>query len=279
MTIHRFRGYSIMLAGLLAGQVCGAATAPEAGAVEAETDEAVLTGSVDLTFLTGYLWRGMLINDEPVFQPSLTLDCRGFSLNVWGNYDFTDNYSEEAPAFTEIDYSASYGFAFDRFAASLGYSLYTYPNTYEEVEDEDGTTSRHHADSTHQVFGYLEMPDLEVVPSVTVEYGFGREETLYAGFGLLREQPITETVTAEVCASLGWGSRAYHRFYLEADRSALSDATAGVSLIWSPTEPLAVTASLVYSYFVSETLADAAEAYGYDSPDALVGGLTLSYAF
>ena len=40
-----------------------------------------------------------------------------------------------------------------------------------------------------------------------------------------------------------------------------------------------MSASLAYSYFVSETISDAAEACGYDAPDALVGGLTLSYAF
>ena len=278
MMIDRLRMGAMVVAALLAAG--GRAQEPASGAEPAATaneEGTAVSASVDLAVLTGYLWRGMLINDEPVFQPSLTLDYRGFSLNVWANYDFND--SDEAPAFTEVDYSASYSFEFGRFAASLGYSLYDYPNSYEEVEDEDGTLSRHAVDSTHQVFGYIEIPGLDVVPSVTVEYGFGREETLYASFGLLREQPIAETLTAEVSAGLGWGSRAYHRDQLEADRSALSDATLGVGLVWTPVDPLAVAASLAYSYFVSETISDAAAACGYDAPDALVGGLTLSYAF
>ena len=277
MLIDRLRLGAVILVAALAVGVRGQTAAPEAATEEQE--DPAWSASVDLAVLTGYLWRGMLINDEPVFQPSLTLDVHGFSLNVWGNYDFTDNASEEAPAFTEVDYSASYGFEFGQFAASLGYSLYSYPNSYEVIDEEDGTTSRHSVDSTHQVFGYLEMPDLAVVPSLTIEYGFGREETLYANVGLLREQTLTETVTTEISAGLGWGSRAYHRYCLEADRSALSDATFGVALVWSPTDQVSMGASLVYSYFVSETIADAAEDCGYDAPDATVGGLTLSYAF
>lgn len=278
MFVERSRIGAWVMAALLA--VVGRAQEPAAEAVtatEADDAESAWSATVDLAVLTGYLWRGMLINDEPVFQPSLTLDYRGFSLNVWATYDFND--SDEAPAFTEVDYSASYSFEFGRFAASLGYSLYDYPNSYEEVEDEDGTLSRHAVDSTHQVFGYIEIPGLDVVPSVTVEYGFGREETLYASFGLLREQPIAETLTAEVSAGLGWGNRGCNRYQVEADRSALSDATFGVSLVWAPVDPLAVSASLAYSYFVSDSIADAAEACGYDAPDALAGGLTLSYAF
>lgn len=276
MTIRRVFGTVLLLAGMLTSAVA------QEEAASGEGDEASadwLEGSVELGFLTGYLWHGLLINDEPVGQPSLTLESFGFGFNVWGNYDFTDNYSDEAPAFTEVDYTLSYSFDLAPFAFSVGYSHYDYPNTYEEEELADGTIARRRPDDTRLVYGYAEMPDLAVVPSLTVEYGVDGDEALYSAFGLAYEREIAATLTVELTGSLAWANAAYHRSQFDADQYALGDATLGASLTWSPSEPFSITASLLYSTFVSETISDAAEASGYDAPDAMVAGLTVGYAF
>ena len=276
MTIKRVLGTGLLMAGMLTVAAAQDVTAPGDGE---EDSEGWLEGSAELGFLTGYLWHGMLINDEPVAQPSLTLEAFGFGCNIWGNYDFTDNYSEEAPAFTEVDYTLSYSFDLAPFAFSVGYSHYDYPNTYEEEELPDGTVARRSPENTRLVFGYAEMPDLAVVPSLTVEYGVDGDDALYSAFGLAYERAIAETLTVELTGSLSWANAAYHRSQFDADEYALGDATLGASLIWSPSDPFSITASLLYSTFVSETISDAAEASGYDAPEALVAGLTFGYAF
>ena len=276
MTIRRFFGTGLLLAGMLTTAMAQEEAASGAGD---EASARWLEGSVELGFLTGYLWHGMLINDEPVGQPSLTLESFGFGFNVWGNYDFTDNYSDEAPAFTEVDYTLSYSFDLAPFAFSVGYSHYDYPNTYEEEELADGTIARRRPDNTRLAYGYAEMPDLDVVPSLTVEYGVDGDDALYSAFGLAYERAIAATLTVELTGSLAWANAAYHRSQFDADQYALGDATLGASLTWSPSEPFSITASLLYSTFVSETISDAAEASGYDAPDAMVAGLTLGYAF
>jgi len=276
MKITRVLGCGLVLAGMLTAAVAQEAAEPGAGD---ENADRWLTGSVELGFLTGYLWHGMLINDEPVAQPSLTLESFGFGFNVWGNYDFTDNSSEEAPAFTEVDYTLSYSFDLAPFAFSFGYSHYDYPNTYEVEELPDGTIARRSPENTRLAYGYAEMSDLAVVPSLTVEYGVDGDDALYSAFGLAYERAIAATLTVELTGSLAWANAAYHRSQFDADEYALSDATLGASLIWNPSEPFSITASLLYSTFVSETISDAAEASGYDAPDAMVAGLTLGYAF
>jgi hypothetical protein len=281
MNIRRFFVTGMLLAGMLATAAVAQEALQEAVQAEGgeEDSDVWMNGSAEISFLTGYLWHGMLINDEPVAQPSLTLESFGLTFNIWANYDFTDNYSEEAPAFTEVDYAISYSFDLEPFAFSVGYALYNYPNYHYEEELEDGSTVRRSLSDTQLVYGYVEMPDLMVVPSLTLEYSVDGDDTLYCAFGLAYERDIAESLTVGLTGTLSWANAAYHRLQYDADENALGDATLGASLTWRPAEDFAATASLLYSYFVSDTISDAAEASDYDAPDALVAGLTLGFTF
>lgn len=275
MDAKRILGCVLILAGLLANRTQG----QEAEAALESESSTWLGGSVDVALLSGYLWHGMLINDEPVLQPAMTLEVKDFAFGIWGNCDLTDANTDDAPAFTEVDFSASYSFTLTQFEFSLGYSQYTYPNTFIEDEQEDGTVSRRHPEDTRLVYATAGLSEGVVVPSLTVEYGFSHEETLYVSIGLAYERELAETLGVEVSGSLAWGSSGYHSVNFGADEDALSDATLGVSLIWSPTDEFSLTGSVTGSYLVSDTIADAAEAGGYDSPEAWVAGLAASYSF
>ncbi len=271
MDARRILGCVLVLVGLLANRTRGQDA-------EAESP-AWIGGSVDLAVLSGYLWHGILINDEPVLQPALTLEVKGFAFGIWGNCDLTDAATDDAPAFTEVDFSVSYSFTLAPFDFSLGYSQYTYPNTFTEEVQDDGTLSRQYPEDTRLIYATAGLSDGLVVPSLTVEYGFSHEETLYASLGLVYERELSGTLAVEVSGSLAWGSGGYHSANFDVDERALSDATLGVSLVWSPTDQFSLTGSVTGSYLVSDTIADAAEAGGYDSPEAWVGGLAASYSF
>jgi hypothetical protein len=271
MDAKRILGSVLILVGLLANRTQGQDA-------EAESP-GWIGGSADLAVFSGYLWHGMLINDEPVLQPALTLEVKDFAFGIWGNCDLTDAATDDAPAFTEVDFSASYSFNLTQFDFSLGYSQYTYPNTFIEEEQDDGTVARQDPEDTRLVYATAGLSEGVVVPSLTVEYGFSHEETLYASLGLVYERELAETLAVEVSGSLAWGSGGYHSVNFDVDEAALSDATLGVSLIWSPTDQFSLTGSVTGSYLVSDTIADAAEAGGYDSPEAWVGGLAASYSF
>jgi hypothetical protein len=70
------------------------------------------TASVYTDILSQYLWRGFALSQaSAVIQPSLTASYKGFSLNVWGNFDsnskFQNNPSVGAK-WNETDLTFSY---------------------------------------------------------------------------------------------------------------------------------------------------------------------------
>lgn len=252
--------------------------ADDSGEADVAKLERSITGSAEAALMSGYLWHGLLLNDEPVFQPALTVEFMRFGLNLRANYDFTDAYSADGPAFTEVAGTAYCAFDIPQFAFTLGYTETTYPNE-REPRVPDGSGPRSRDDNRHLAYGYVEMPDLHIVPSLAVEYGLGSDETLYAAFFLTYETKIAEALTAEVSGKLGWGNGDYHDFEIGVDQSGLSDATIGAALIWAPAERWELRAGVTYSYFIRETIADAVEAGGYESPVAVAGGLTAIYSF
>jgi len=73
----------------------GTTLAPGEGTTVATADQEENerpTLSADVAFLSQYIWRGYeLSKDSLVIQPSVTVAYKGFSLNLWGNFD-TDVY-------------------------------------------------------------------------------------------------------------------------------------------------------------------------------------------
>lgn len=109
-------------------------TAPVPGAPSpdkpAEEDKPTASAGVDI--LSQYVWRGFALSrDSAVFQPSLTVGYKGFSLNVWGNFDS----GEGAPAalttrrgakWNETDFTFGYSrevFKSERWLKSLTVNL------------------------------------------------------------------------------------------------------------------------------------------------------------
>lgn len=120
---------------LLSSTLHGETAAP---VEESETDALPLSVSVSLDVLSDYIWRGQICNDNPVWQPSVTLsydagDYGALSANVWSTFDLTHKQgtstaSRRSAGLQEIDYTLSY--AVDLFGVGLevGHIWYTYPN-------------------------------------------------------------------------------------------------------------------------------------------------------
>ncbi len=89
---------------------------------------AALDGSVDLSVQSAYIWRGMVLNDRPVFQPSVTVSGGGFSGSVWANVNLTADHGYEGEA-SEIDYWAAYTLSGKDVDWTLTYYDYTFPHT------------------------------------------------------------------------------------------------------------------------------------------------------
>ncbi len=102
--------------------------------VFAEEDKPSADLSVSL--LSAYIWRGQqLSKNSLVIQPSATFSYKGFSANIWANYD-TDLYSEieELDNLTETDYTLSYDHDFGLISASVGYIYYALDQALDSQE-------------------------------------------------------------------------------------------------------------------------------------------------
>ena len=86
--------------------------AEEQKPVEQKQDEDKVTGEIDLSVLSAYIWRGYeQTRNSAVIQPSATIGYKGFSFNVWGNLDTKPYSSANANyggKYTETDFTLSY---------------------------------------------------------------------------------------------------------------------------------------------------------------------------
>ena len=80
--------------------------------------------SADTAVKSKYVWRGFLLDDDPVMQPGIYLSAYGFTASLWGSYDIDGNDSLSSD---EVDYSLDYTYQFDRFSLSVGHTYYDFP--------------------------------------------------------------------------------------------------------------------------------------------------------
>ena len=116
-------------------QAPAAAPAPATAAAPAAPAPDV-TGSVSFTGLNKYIFRGAEISARSVvLEPSVTINYKGFSLNVWGNIDTEqhatqvfvpgkDGSGEGHKSFNETDLTLSYTYNIDKLALTGGYIYY-----------------------------------------------------------------------------------------------------------------------------------------------------------
>ena len=51
--------------------------------------DATITYGAETDINSGYLWRGLLLDDGPVVQPSAWISAFGFTFTAWGNVPMT----------------------------------------------------------------------------------------------------------------------------------------------------------------------------------------------
>ena len=104
--------------------------------------------------LSHYMWRGLRLSENGVLQPSMTVSNKGFSLNLWANYQFDPH------RWSEADFTASYATEKDKYRYEVGYIHYGVLNGPDSDEIFTGVS---HTDAFH--------PSLQIYNDVN--YGKG----------------------------------------------------------------------------------------------------------
>lgn len=118
--------------------------AEEAKAEEAKKAEAPAedrpTASLGVDILSQYIWRGFALSrDSAVIQPSLTAAYKGFSVNIWGNFDTGESNPfitrDRGAKWNETDFTFGYsrelyaGTAIKSLSANVGVIYYALDST------------------------------------------------------------------------------------------------------------------------------------------------------
>ena len=248
-------------------------------AAEVATNEAEgLELSADLGVYSAYVWRGQVINDEPVAQPQLNLEWNGFSAHAWGNYDFTDTTSEEAPTFTEVDLTGAYTFTLGPAELTAAYVHYFFPHQ-KLVTETETVTRTEDAPSTGEVSLEARCPEWIVSPVLTVARDVKEANATSGSVGAESSMElVAKRLSLEVSATVGTADAEYNAYYFGVDEPAVNYVAAGVALPWTLTESLSLTPGLQYSSLIDHKLRTATADAG-DDCDFLVVSLTASYAF
>ncbi|MBN2449342.1 MAG: hypothetical protein JXR77_03070 [Lentisphaeria bacterium] len=230
-------------------------------------EESAISVEASVDWVTDYVWRGMLLTNNPVIQPSVTLSGYGLSLNVWGSIDVTDVNEDKGEYYhlQELDYTISYGYTpMEGIDLEVGLIWYTFSGF----------------DSTGEVYGSVTFPCVLLSPSLTAFYDFDEAEGWYVNAGVEHGFDITEKLNLTLSGGIGWGGEDYHGFYFggQADHAAVSDVLVMATLSYAVTDTVSVSVYGAFSDLLDSDVNDAAKA-AYGDSDIFFGGVSLGVSF
>ncbi len=251
-----------------AGQAAYAAawtTPPEAASSQAVPTRAAVRAAVptpwtlqgNVALLSAYVWRGALLVDDPVLQPTATLGYGGWSFNVWGNIDLGDA-NGRAGEVNEVDLTLSYSHTIKdgRVPATLfgGGIWYTSPTGW--------------FTDLAEIYAGVGF-DVFLQPTVTVYVGVVQVEGLYAQLALSHQVALGPG-SLTLSGGLGAGEEHHFGALLGAPTNALGEVYLGAS--WGlPLGRWTIAPSVRFSSLIDGDLRDASA-----KNDHVVFGLTVS---
>ena len=239
--------------------------APLARAQDAEEgkDKALAMG-VSVDGVSRYTWRGLVLNDDPALQPSVSLTYGGFTVGVWGSLDLTDSSEDlghgyRHGAFSEVDLSLDYEHSFGLVSLSTGLVLYDFPGT-----GLPNTTELHVGVDA----------DLAVDLSFAAWYDIAEANGFYLEAGAAREIGVGKSASLELGATLGWADADWRGFNCGVENSGWMQAELGVILSAPVGERVTLRPFTLWS-----TLLDDEVRAGVDRSDAFVAGFGFDYTW
>ncbi len=246
---------------------------------EPASDEKILvSSSVELPFLSSYVWRGQVINDKAVFQPSLTLSGCGLSVNVWNNFNLTDNdatkHIDEKYDFTETDITVWYSYSLSLFTASAGIIQYMFPNSTIISTDEKGNEKETNYPATRECYISIVLDKIFLSPACSLYYDIGEVHGVYGNASLSYTRRLPLEMALSASASLGYADNDYNSYYFAYDGNAFNDANFLLKLEYPLNRYFSISPSIQYTYLIDNDIRDAADdLYSYHK--RIVASITL----
>lgn len=228
---------------------------------------APFTVDASLDLSTQYNWRGIPVVDDPVAQPSVTLNYEGFALNWWANYDLSDGDGSPTARdndFSEHDITFSYTYTYDLLSLTGGVIYYYFPNV-----PGDDDTAEVFLGATYDVF---------LAPTFTAYYDFDSVEGWYLDAGISHSIPlpqVDENLSLDLAADLGWMSSDMGGFYFAGNpkgaEDGFSNVSASATLNYTVNEHFNVAWFVAGSHIIADGFGDSVEAGGNNETNFWTG--------
>jgi hypothetical protein len=264
--------------------------AVQQAALTAAPAEDKVTGEVDLSVLSAYIWRGYeQTRNSVVVQPSATVSYKGFSVNVWGNLD-TKPYSavnaSYGAKYTETDYTVSYSKKFGILQVTPGYIYYALGAPFA-----GGTAPL----DSQEVFLTLGL-DTILSPTLTVYKEIDHYHQWYFLLGASHTIEFNKMISLKLAASASYLISTDETTYARFDSNALPttdkysnfhDGTVSASLPIAVYKTLSVTPTISYVFPLCNDAKYEMQGLGKQgvtnpadrSSSYLYGGVTASFTF
>jgi hypothetical protein len=142
-----------------------------------------------------YIWRGFLLDSDPVIQPSLSVSFYGLTLSLWCSFDPA---IDDAAMSSEVDYVVDYTYKVGTLSLSIGNTFYSFPE--------------HDLKSME---AYLGIGIAAIgSPTLTIFYDYGDEaeggaDGIYVSLNLSHSQPIYMDITFDLNVHAGYNHEAF----------------------------------------------------------------------
>lgn len=269
---------------ILAAALCAAAITPALADDEGATLPDV---SVGIDYCSKQVTRGLIDNEEGIATLSAAIEWEGFSFEVDGIFNTTDEMEEDgydAWDNTEVDYIFGYGYTFgaDDFGLPTDIELaldYTYEwDNGGELEDDD------HVQYIHASIG---LPEVFLSPTLAGEWMLDQFHGQYYSLELSHtfELVAGEGEDADPAVGLtlsvvqGLADKKYNEDDLEKDFWAFRDTTFTATLDWIVCDYLTVSPYISYSDHFGGPVRKAAKCDEHDDTYHFYGGVAISASF
>lgn len=205
-----------------------------------------------------YVWRGVVYNNDPVVQPSLTVNWRsGVSLNLFGSFDETD-FCDAKGRCSELDYTLGYDWTSGGKDWTVGCARYTYPNTTFAGTSEILASC---------AFAGSWGPKLSLARDVDEANG------LYLNLGWTRTALLGGR-SVDISGGLGFADKRVSSYYYGVPSAGLSDASVCIEVAIESHSGWSISPSVAYTKLLRRSVREAVE-----RPDNYVFGVKLTTTF
>ncbi len=215
----------------------------------------------DLTVMSQYVWRGMVVNNDAVLQPSASANILGIGFGFWANMDLSDvnGYSGKV---NEVDWTASYGLPLPFMDLDFGLIYYDFPNTSNQATTE---------------FFVSGAVNVLLSPTLAIYYDFDEVDGTYVNASVTHGMGVGETMNIDLGVALGYGDSSYNKGYFGLESSSATDVNLSATMPFHPIPFLTITPRVHYSTLMGD-IKDISEE-GEKETDAFYYGISGTFSF